>query len=85
MRPPKAKNDPKGDQIKVSIEESIGNTSGLALWVDPKTVFGPYSNTKNIPFVAKKTQKTPKIANWGPQKPKTTLNEIKLKSVLKRA
>ena len=50
-------------KIKVSIEESIENTSGLALRVDPKTVFGPYSNTKNIQLVAKKAKNNPNISS----------------------
>ena len=51
-------------KFKVWIEGSKENISCSVIWVDPKTVFEPYPNSKNIPF--------------GPQKPKKSKLKVRI-------
>ena len=55
--PPKPKMTLNENKIKVSIEESIENTSGLALWVDAKTV--SLLKHQKYPIGGQKSQKQP--------------------------
>ena len=45
----------------MTIEENIENKSCSTTWVDSKTVFEPYSDSKNRPLEPQKVKNDPKI------------------------
>ena len=62
LGPKKVKNDPKNKlKSNFTIEENIENKGCSTTWVDPKTVFEPYSDSKNRPLELQKVKNDPKI------------------------
>ena len=57
-----SKTTPKLSQkSKVRIEGTLENKSCSTTWVDPITVFEPYTDPKNSPFGPQKVKNYPKI------------------------
>ena len=56
---------------KIRIEENIETKSCSFTWVDPKIVFEPYPDPKNIPLGPQKIKSDPKF-KW---KPKVRIEE----------
>ena len=62
LGPQKVKNDPKiKSKSNVRIERNTEYESCSTSWVDPKTVFEPYTDHKSIPLGPQKVQNKPKI------------------------
>ena len=63
LEPQKVKNDPKiKSKSNVRIERNIENESCSTTWVELRTFFEPFPNSKNSPLGPKKSKMTPKLS-----------------------